>query len=177
LSLNGGSLFGYDAEISEGCCGSRKEESPRGKLSIFCIPYLVMLILDWFWEVFLLYAFLELVWRMSFSTSLICFRSCNSLCQAKLARKKALDDMSKEVKEGFESMKFYKFYPVKSEHAPDITEVKVSIVIISSVYDFSPPRCIILFQDVLCCLVHLCLCSYSEALDNLTVIVNECLVC
>jgi hypothetical protein len=26
-------------------------------------------------------------------------------------------------------------------------------------------------------LVHLCLCSYSEALDNLTVIVNECLVC
>jgi hypothetical protein len=97
--------------------------------------------------------------------------------EAKLARKKALDDMSKEVKEGFESMKFYKFYPVKSEHAPDITEVKVSIVIISSVYDFSPPRCIILFQDVLCCLVHLCLCSYSEALDNLTVIVNECLVC
>jgi hypothetical protein len=90
--------------------------------------------------------------------------------EAKLARKKALDDMSKEVKEGFESMRFYKFYPVKSENAPDITEVKVSIVIISSVYDFFPPQCITLFQDVLCCLVHLCLCFYSEPLDNLTVI-------
>ncbi|KAH9573196.1 hypothetical protein CY35_02G193100 [Sphagnum magellanicum] len=48
--------------------------------------------------------------------------------EAKLARKKALDDMSKEVKEGFESMRFYKFYPVKSEHAPDITEVKAAFI-------------------------------------------------
>jgi hypothetical protein len=68
-SLNGGSLFGDDAEISQGCCGSRKEESSRGKLSIFCVPYLVMLILDQFREAFLFYAFLELVWRISFSTS------------------------------------------------------------------------------------------------------------
>lgn len=166
MSLNGGSLFGCDAEISQGCCGSRKEESPRGKLSIFCVPYLVMLILDWFWEVI----FVLCLFGACFSTFLICFHSCNSLCQAKLARKKALDDMSKEVKEGFESMRFYKFYPVKSEHAPDITEVKVSIVIISSVHDFFPPQCITLFQDVLCCLVHLCLCFYSQALDNLTVI-------
>jgi hypothetical protein len=44
---------------------------------------------------------------------------------AKQARKKALEDMSKDLIEGFENMKFYKFYPTKSEKYPDISEMKV----------------------------------------------------
>lgn len=44
---------------------------------------------------------------------------------AKQARKKALEDMSKDLIEGFQNMKFYKFYPIKSEKYPDISEMKV----------------------------------------------------
>ena len=45
--------------------------------------------------------------------------------EAKQARKKALEDMSKDLLEGFQNMKFYKFYPIKSEKYPDISEMKV----------------------------------------------------
>lgn len=53
--------------------------------------------------------------------------------EAKLARKKALEDMSKDLIEGFQNMKFYKFYPAKSDKYPDISEMKVCWVIIPSV--------------------------------------------
>ncbi|CAN6250506.1 unnamed protein product [Urochloa humidicola] len=46
------------------------------------------------------------------------------LKQAKEARKKAIDDMDPKTKEAFENIKFYKFYPVKTPDAPDVTNVK-----------------------------------------------------
>ena len=33
--------------------------------------------------------------------------------------------MSKETKAAFENMRFYKFYPVQSPDAPDVSNVKV----------------------------------------------------
>ena len=45
--------------------------------------------------------------------------------QEREQKKKALDDMSDEVKEGLKNMKFYKYYPIASEDTPDITSVKV----------------------------------------------------
>lgn len=45
--------------------------------------------------------------------------------QAKEARKKAIDDMDPKVKEAFENIKFYKFYPVKTPDTPDVSNVKV----------------------------------------------------
>ena len=47
--------------------------------------------------------------------------------EAKQARKKALEEMSKDLIEGFQNMKFYKFYPTKSEKYPDISELKVCL--------------------------------------------------
>lgn len=47
--------------------------------------------------------------------------------EAKQSRKKALEDMSKDLLEGFQNMKFYKFYPTKSEKYPDISEMKVCL--------------------------------------------------
>lgn len=35
--------------------------------------------------------------------------------------------MSQETKAAFETMKFYKFYPVQSPDAPDVSSVKVAI--------------------------------------------------
>jgi hypothetical protein len=35
--------------------------------------------------------------------------------------------MSKDLIEGFQNMKFYKFYPIKSEKYPDISEMKVCL--------------------------------------------------
>lgn len=35
--------------------------------------------------------------------------------------------MSEETKAAFESMKFYKFYPVQSPEAPDVSAVKVDV--------------------------------------------------
>lgn len=35
--------------------------------------------------------------------------------------------MSEETKAAFESMKFYKFYPVQSPDTPDLSEVKVGV--------------------------------------------------
>uniref|UniRef100_A0A0E0PF72 Inositol-pentakisphosphate 2-kinase IPK1 n=2 Tax=Oryza TaxID=4527 RepID=A0A0E0PF72_ORYRU len=46
------------------------------------------------------------------------------LKQAKEARKKAIDDMDPKVKEAFENIKFYKFYPVKTPDTPDVSNVK-----------------------------------------------------
>lgn len=48
--------------------------------------------------------------------------------EAKQARKKALEEMSKESMEGFQNMKFFKFYPIKSEKYPDITEMKSAFI-------------------------------------------------
>ncbi|KAK8607007.1 hypothetical protein V6N13_052758 [Hibiscus sabdariffa] len=44
--------------------------------------------------------------------------------QAREARKKALEEMSEETKAAFESMRFYKFYPVQTQDAPDVSNVK-----------------------------------------------------
>jgi len=40
--------------------------------------------------------------------------------QAEEARKKAFEDMNPKTRETFESIKFYKFYPVKTEDTPDV---------------------------------------------------------
>ena len=45
--------------------------------------------------------------------------------QAEEARKKAFEDMDPKTREAFESTKFYKFYPVKTEDTPDVENVKV----------------------------------------------------
>lgn len=48
--------------------------------------------------------------------------------QAKEARKKAIEDMDPETKAAFESMQFYKFYPVQTPDTPDISKVKVPYI-------------------------------------------------
>lgn len=45
--------------------------------------------------------------------------------QAKEARKKAIDDMDPKLKEAFENIRFYKFYPVKTKDTPDVSQVQV----------------------------------------------------
>ncbi|CAA2980515.1 HEAT INTOLERANT 4-like [Olea europaea subsp. europaea] len=47
--------------------------------------------------------------------------------EAREARRKALEEMSAEVKAAFQNMKFYKFYPVSAPDTPDISSVKVNI--------------------------------------------------
>nr|GMD56326.1 protein HEAT INTOLERANT 4-like [Ipomoea batatas] len=49
--------------------------------------------------------------------------------EAREARKKAIAEMSAEKKAAFENMRFYKFYPVTSPDAPDVSNVKVRIMI------------------------------------------------
>ncbi|KAG4906428.1 hypothetical protein JHK82_055074 [Glycine max] len=44
--------------------------------------------------------------------------------EAREARKKAIEEMSEETKAAFESMRFYKFYPVQSLDAHDVSNVK-----------------------------------------------------
>ncbi|AQK44451.1 ATP/GTP binding protein-like [Zea mays] len=50
------------------------------------------------------------------------------LRQAKEARKKAIDDMDPAMKEAFENIKFYKFYPVKTPDTPDVNNVKARYI-------------------------------------------------
>ena len=50
--------------------------------------------------------------------------------QAREARKKAIEDMSEETKQAFQSMKFYKFYPQPSPETPDVSGVKVRTKIV-----------------------------------------------
>lgn len=50
------------------------------------------------------------------------------LREAKLARKKAVDDMSQNLLLGFQSMKFFKFYPVPSAKYPDISHLRSSFI-------------------------------------------------
>ncbi|RLM52833.1 hypothetical protein C2845_PMPSC032374 [Panicum miliaceum] len=45
------------------------------------------------------------------------------LKQAEEARKKAFEDMDPKTREAFESIKFYKFYPVKTEDTPDVDNI------------------------------------------------------
>lgn len=44
--------------------------------------------------------------------------------EAREARKKAIAEMSAETKAAFDTMRFYKFYPVQSPDAPDVSGVK-----------------------------------------------------
>ncbi|QHO58588.1 hypothetical protein HN51_012984 [Arachis hypogaea] len=44
--------------------------------------------------------------------------------EAREARRKAIEEMSEETKAAFEQMRFYKFYPVPSPDAPDVSNVK-----------------------------------------------------
>ncbi|KAG6537320.1 hypothetical protein ZIOFF_002407 [Zingiber officinale] len=48
--------------------------------------------------------------------------------QAKEARKKVIEDMDPKTREAMENMKFYKFYPVQTSDAPDISRVKVPYI-------------------------------------------------
>ncbi|KAL0709291.1 hypothetical protein Bca4012_016269 [Brassica carinata] len=44
--------------------------------------------------------------------------------EAKDARRKAIEEMSEDTKQAFQSMKFYKFYPLPSTETPDVSGVK-----------------------------------------------------
>ncbi|XP_057416489.1 protein HEAT INTOLERANT 4-like [Lotus japonicus] len=44
--------------------------------------------------------------------------------EARETRKKAIEEMSEEAKAAFENMRFYKFYPIQSPNAPDVSNVK-----------------------------------------------------
>lgn len=48
--------------------------------------------------------------------------------EAKEARRKAIEEMSEETKAAFESMRFYKFYPVKTLDTPDVSNVKAPFI-------------------------------------------------
>ncbi|KAH9669680.1 protein HEAT INTOLERANT 4 [Citrus sinensis] len=48
--------------------------------------------------------------------------------EAKEARRKAIEEMSEETKAAFESMRFYKFYPVKTPDTPDVSNVKAPFI-------------------------------------------------
>ncbi|XP_020166716.1 protein HEAT INTOLERANT 4 [Aegilops tauschii subsp. strangulata] len=50
------------------------------------------------------------------------------LKQAKEARKKAIDDMDPKLKEAFENIRFYKFYPVKTDDTPDVSQVQAKYI-------------------------------------------------
>ncbi|XP_058187232.1 protein HEAT INTOLERANT 4-like isoform X1 [Rhododendron vialii] len=39
--------------------------------------------------------------------------------EARELRKKTLEEMSEETKASFQNIKFYKFYPVPTQHTPD----------------------------------------------------------
>lgn len=45
--------------------------------------------------------------------------------QVKEARKKAIEDMDTEMRDAFEKMLFYKFYPLQTPDTPDLSNVKV----------------------------------------------------
>ncbi|KAG5050211.1 hypothetical protein JHK85_011314 [Glycine max] len=47
--------------------------------------------------------------------------------EAREARRKAIQEMSEEARAAFENMRFYKFYPVQSPDAPDVSNVKVGV--------------------------------------------------
>ncbi|XP_043694580.1 protein HEAT INTOLERANT 4-like, partial [Telopea speciosissima] len=48
--------------------------------------------------------------------------------EASEARKKVLEEMSEETKAAFETMRFYKFYPVQTPDTPDVSKVKASFI-------------------------------------------------
>ncbi|KAL9254414.1 HEAT INTOLERANT 4-like protein [Drosera capensis] len=48
--------------------------------------------------------------------------------EARVARKKALAEMSEETKAAYENIKFYKFYPVTTPDSPDVSSVKESYI-------------------------------------------------
>jgi hypothetical protein len=47
------------------------------------------------------------------------------IMQAKEARKEAIDNMDPKLKNAFENIQFYKFYPVNALDAPDLSIQKV----------------------------------------------------
>ncbi|KAJ4715576.1 ATP/GTP binding protein [Melia azedarach] len=48
--------------------------------------------------------------------------------EAREARRKAIEEMSEETKAAFHSMRFYKFYPVKTDDSPDVSNVKAPFI-------------------------------------------------
>ncbi|OMO55961.1 hypothetical protein CCACVL1_26862 [Corchorus capsularis] len=48
--------------------------------------------------------------------------------KAREDRKKALEEMSEEDKQALENIRFYKFYPVQTPDAPDVSNVKASFI-------------------------------------------------
>ncbi|KAF7004185.1 hypothetical protein CFC21_019426 [Triticum aestivum] len=48
--------------------------------------------------------------------------------KAKEARKKAIDDMDPKLKAAFENIRFYKFYPVKTDDTPDVSQVQAKYI-------------------------------------------------
>ncbi|KAL3688822.1 hypothetical protein R1sor_015131 [Riccia sorocarpa] len=48
--------------------------------------------------------------------------------EAREARKKAIEEMSRETKDALENMRFYKFYPVKTDDTPDISDKKAAFI-------------------------------------------------
>ncbi|KAK6150488.1 hypothetical protein DH2020_015420 [Rehmannia glutinosa] len=53
--------------------------------------------------------------------------------EAREARRKALAEMSEETRAAFENMRFYKFYPVSSPDTPDVSNVKVTVLILKAI--------------------------------------------
>ncbi|KAG6401193.1 hypothetical protein SASPL_138041 [Salvia splendens] len=50
--------------------------------------------------------------------------------KARQGRKKAREELSQQSRAAFENMKFYKFYPVPTPDTPDVSGVKVSVLIL-----------------------------------------------
>ncbi|KAF9613621.1 hypothetical protein IFM89_009447 [Coptis chinensis] len=57
----------------------------------------------------------------------------NANREAKEARKKAVEEMSEDTKTAYDSMRFYKFYPVQSPDTPDVSSVKVYFSLLLSI--------------------------------------------
>ncbi|KAG6558183.1 hypothetical protein Mapa_000364 [Marchantia paleacea] len=50
------------------------------------------------------------------------------LREAREARKRAIEEMSQETKDALQNMHFYKFYPVKTDDTPDISDKKAAFI-------------------------------------------------
>jgi hypothetical protein len=58
------------------------------------------------------------------------------MLQAKEARKKAIDDLDPKLKEAMQNIRFYKFYPVKTEDTPDVSKVQVCSCLVFLTLDY-----------------------------------------
>ena len=127
--------------ISKRSSEQGEEKSSRGKLVTWGYDIKVVYWNHWTGFVWTCQCFhLPICWRPWFLCSGIIFskddwcskddwNNIGAIIQAKLARKKALEEMSKDLKEGFENMKFFKFYPIKSPKYPDISSMQVCLLL------------------------------------------------